>query len=172
MILNERYKNDYEAISRGRQSEIGCGYGCSDPDWNHAFNYLHPDWHPYYQGRDVHTLQSVTKSISATLIGIAIQRKEIPGVDALLWPLLQDYDLSAVEAPLGRASLEDLLTMRTGIEWHETDRPMGDTNTTILLERSEDWVRFTLEQPMDAEPGQKWAYNSGGSQLISAYQRR
>jgi CubicO group peptidase (beta-lactamase class C family) len=35
------------------------------------------------------------------------------------------------------------------------------------LERSHDWIRFTLAQPMDAEPGTKWAYNSGGSQLMS-----
>ena len=46
------------------------------------------------------------------------------------------------------ATLDDLLTMRTGIEWHETDRPMNDSNTTIRLERAHDWVRFTLDQPM------------------------
>ena len=27
--------------------------------------------------------------------------------------------------------------------------------------------RFTLRQPMDADPGTKWVYNSGGSQLMS-----
>ena len=43
----------------------------------HEFNYLHPDWHPYYRGRDVHTLQSVTKSIAATVVGIALGRGEI-----------------------------------------------------------------------------------------------
>ena len=58
--------------------------------------------------------------------------------------------------------------MRTGIEWHETDRPMDDSNTTIQLERSQDWVQFTLDQAMDAAPGAKWVYNSGGSQLMAA----
>ena len=38
-----------------------------------------------------------------------------------------------------------MLTMRTGIEWHEQDRPLNDTNTTIQLERSADWIQFTLE---------------------------
>jgi CubicO group peptidase (beta-lactamase class C family) len=57
--------------------------------------------------------------------------------------------------------------MRTGIEWHEQDRPLDDTNTTVQLEKSRDWIAFTLQQPMDAEPGTKWAYNSGGSALMA-----
>ncbi len=172
LVVNERYDQDYEQISRGERSQIGCGFGCADPSWDHQFNYLHPDWHPYYQGRDVHTLQSVTKSISSTLIGVAIHRGEISGVDAPLLPFLDDYDLTRLDARVGGATLEDLLTMRTGIEWHETDRPMNDTNTTIQLERSDDWVQYTLNQPSDGAPGVKWVYNSGGSQLMSAILRR
>lgn len=168
LVLNERYDNDYREISRGRRSQIGCGFGCVDPSWDHQFNYLHPDWHPYHQGRDVHTLQSVTKSVSATLLAVAIQRGQVGGVDQLLVPFLEGYDVSRIESGLRAATLEDLLTMRTGIEWHETDRPMNDSNTTIQLERSPDWVQFTLNQPMDSEPGEKWVYNSGGSQLMSA----
>jgi CubicO group peptidase (beta-lactamase class C family) len=57
--------------------------------------------------------------------------------------------------------------MRTGIEWHENDRPLDDSNTTFQIEHASDWVQFTLNQPMDADPGQKWVYNSGGSQLMS-----
>ena len=172
LVVDARYGHDYREISRGRRSAIGCGWGCAEPGWDHQFNYLHPDWHPYHQGRDVHTLQSVTKSVSATLLAVAIQRGEIPGVDAPLLPYLEGYDVSRVEAGLRDATLEDVLTMRTGIEWHETDRPMDDSNTTIQLERSADWVQFTLSQPMDAPPGEKWVYNSGGSQLLSAILRR
>lgn len=168
LVVDARYDHDYQAISRGTRSYIGCGYGCADPSWNHQYNYLHPDWHPYFQGRDVHTLQSVTKSVSATLIGIAIERGSIAGVDTRMLPYLAEYDLSAVDDDLHKATLQDLLTMRTGIEWHELDRPIDDTNTTGQLEKSADWVQFTLDQPMDARPGAKWVYNSGGSQLMAA----
>jgi len=172
LVVNERYDNDYREISRGRTSQIGCGFDCGDSSWDHQFNYLHPDWHPYFQGRDIHTLQSVTKSVSATLLAVAIRRGEINGVEEPLLPFLSGYDLSQVDSRLRGATLEDLLTMRTGIEWHESDRPIGDSNTTIQLERSLDWVQFTLRQPMDAAPGEKWVYNSGGSQLMSAILRR
>ena len=166
-IVDQRYARDYREISRGRSGPIGCGYGCSDASAMHEFNYFHPDWHPYYRGRDVHTLQSVTKSVSATVIGIALGRGEIPALDRPFLPFFQDRRVSNVDARLHRATLEDLLTMRTGIEWHETDRPLNETNTTLQLERSHDWIQFTLDQPMDAAPGTKWAYNSGGSQLMS-----
>jgi hypothetical protein len=173
LVLSERYTNDYTSISRGRTSPIGCGVdACTSAADVHEFNYLHPDWHPYPKGRDVHTLQSVTKSVTSALIGIAIARGEISGTDALLLPFFEDFDLSRVDARLRHATIDDLLTMRTGIEWHESDRPLDDTNTTLQLERSQDWIQFTLNQPMDADPGTKWVYNSGGSHLMSGVIRK
>ena len=74
LVVDKRYLRDYRAISRGQKGPLGCGEGCGDPAEMNEFNYLHPNWHPYYQGRDIHTLQSVTKSIAATVIGIAIAR--------------------------------------------------------------------------------------------------
>jgi len=168
LVSSERYDNDYRAISRGFTGALGCGEGsCRDETEVHQYNYYHPDHHPYYQGRDVHSLQSVTKSITSAVIGVAIGREEIRGTDALLLSFFPNYDLSRVDDRLRRATLDDLLTMRTGIEWHEQDRPLDETNTTLQLEHSDDWIQFTLNQPMDADPGERWVYNSGGSHLMS-----
>ena len=156
LVRSERYPRDYRAISAGTDTA------------SHQFNYQHPDWHPYHKGRDVHTLQSVTKSVTSALIGIALHRGEIAGVKVPLLSFLREYDHSRGDPRLQQATLEDLLTMRTGIEWHETDRPIDSTNTTIQLEASRDWMAFTLAQPMDAAPGVKWVYNSGGSALMAA----
>jgi len=167
-VYDQQYPRDYREISRGRAGTLGCGDGCTgNPGMTGDFNYYDAARHPYYQGRDVHTLQSVTKSIASTIIGIAIHRGEIAGVDRPLLSFFQDRDLSRVDPRLQNATLSDLLTMRSGIEWHEGDRPLDDTNTTVQLEKSEDWIAFTLAQPMDANPGTKWAYNSGGSHLMS-----
>ena len=155
LVRSERYPRDYKAISAGTDTT------------SHQFNYQHPDWHPWFHGRDIHTLQSVTKSVTSALIGIAVQRGEIAGVNVPLLSFFRDYDLSGIDPRLQQATLEDLLTMRTGIEWHETDRPIDSTNTTIQLEASHDWIRFTLGQPMDAAPRTKWVYNSGGSALMA-----
>jgi CubicO group peptidase (beta-lactamase class C family) len=171
LVFDKRYPRDYREISRGRTGPIGCGEGCSDPTWMHEFNYLHPRWHPFYESRDVHTLQSVTKSIAATVLGTAVHRGRISGLDLPLLTFFRERNLARVDPRLRRATLEDLLTMRSGIEWHESDRPLDETNTTVQLEKSKDWIQFTLDQPMDSDPGTKWSYNSGGSQLMSAVVR-
>jgi CubicO group peptidase (beta-lactamase class C family) len=167
LVTNHRYKNDYPEISKGRSSAIGCGWECEDAAWMHEYNYLHPDYHPYPRGKRVHSLQSVTKSVSSILIGIAIDLGDIPGVDVPLLPFFDAYDMTNVDPRLGNATLDQLLTMQSGIEWHEQDRPIDETNTTLQLERSQDWIQFTLNQPMEADPGTKWVYNSGGSHLMS-----
>ena len=176
LVFDGRYARDYREISRGRVSAIGCGEGCSDPAWMHEFNYFHPNWHPYYQDRDVHSLQSVTKSIAATAIGMALGRNELKSLDQRLpdfFPILNsrssilNNNRQPSDPRLARVTLRDVLTMRSGIEWHEQDRPLDDTNTTVQLEKSRDWIDFTLSQQMDADPGTKWAYNSGGSMLLS-----
>ena len=169
LVMDYAYDRDYVAISRGRQTAIGCGYDAC-PDEAAAtdpFNYLHPSTHPFFDGRAVHSLQSVTKSVAATVIGLALTNEVIDSLGTLLVEYVADYDLEGRDPRLDAVTLEDVLTMRTGIEWHEQDRPLDGTNTTIQLERSSDWVQFTLDQPMDANPGEKWVYNSGGSHLMS-----
>ena len=169
LVFDARFEHDYAAISAGRSGPLGCGTdACDSPGDVHDFNYFHPDRHPFYRGREVHTLQSVTKSVTSTLIGIAIRQGYIAGVDVPLFDLLTDYDVGAVDPRVRDATLEDLLTMRLGIEWHENDRPLDDTNTTLQLEKSAHWVEFTLRQPADADPGTRWVYNSGASHLMSA----
>lgn len=171
LVFNKRYERDYQSISRGRSGPIGCGEGCSDPAWMHEFNYFHPRWHPFYEGRDVHSLQSVTKSIAATVVGTALHQGRIKNVEVPFLAFFKDSNLARVDPRLRRATLADLLTMRSGIEWHEGDRPLDDTNTTVQLEKSKNWIQFTLDQPMDSDPGTKWSYNSGGSQLMSGVVR-
>ena len=168
-VFNTKYPQDYRAISRGVEGPLGCGWGCVDKARLHQFNYVHPDWHPYHQGRPVHSLQSVTKSIAGTAVGMALG-----GSKALDRPFLDffaDRDLGTIDPRLKKATVRDLLTMRSGIEWHEQDRPLDNTNTTYQLEYSQDWIGFTLSQPMDAEPGAKWVYNSGGSHLLAGIVR-
>jgi CubicO group peptidase (beta-lactamase class C family) len=168
VLVNERFQRDYREISRGKSTPIGCGIdACTDSSRLHHYNYLHPNWHPWWQGGDLHTLQSVTKSVAATLIGVAMQRGAIRSVQTPLLSFFSAYDVSKVDPRLRKATLADLLTMRSGIEWHEQDRPLDETNTTLQLEQSPDWIRFTLAQPMDSDPGAKWVYNSGGSMLMA-----
>ncbi|HEY2796752.1 MAG TPA: serine hydrolase [Thermoanaerobaculia bacterium] len=133
------------------------------------YNYYDPGWHPYYKGTRLHTMQSISKSVTSALIGIAIGRGEIPGVGAKVMPYFADFRIPA--DPLGfreRMTLADVLTMRTGIRWDEETAAYTDpANNCAAMEGSEDWVRYVLEQPMAAEPGKTFVYNSGATELLS-----
>jgi CubicO group peptidase (beta-lactamase class C family) len=168
LLLDEHFARDYRELSRGKSSPIGCGVDvCKDSSQINQYNYFYPTFHPYWQGTQAHTLQSVTKSVTATVIGVAMQRGDIKSVQTPLLSFFSKYNLSKVDPRLRKATLADLLTMRSGIEWHETDRPLDSTNTTLQLEESKDWIQFTLDQPMDSDPGTRWVYNSGGSALMA-----
>jgi len=131
------------------------------------YNYYDPAWHPYYKGTNLHTMQSVSKSVTSALIGIAIGRGEIPGAGVKVMPYFADFQIPA-DPRRDRMTLADVLTMRTGIRWDEETAAYTDpANNCAAMEGSEDWVRYVLEQPMAEQPGKTFLYNSGATELLS-----
>jgi CubicO group peptidase (beta-lactamase class C family) len=156
VVIDESYVHDYEAINAGRDQT-------DDP-----YNYYHTAWHPTYQGSDLHTLQSVTKSMTAIVIGIAIGRGELPSASVSVLDYVKGYEIDHLDERKRRITLEDLLTMRSGLEWDEWTYPVGDSrNSVTQLEESDDWIQFVLDLPMAHEPGEVFVYNSGAAQLLS-----
>jgi CubicO group peptidase (beta-lactamase class C family) len=113
-------------------------------------------------------MQSVTKSVTSSLIGIAIGRGEIAGVDVPVVDFLENYDVLHLDDWKRSMTLKDLLTMQAGIEWDEDTVPYTDpSNSCAGMEGSDDWIQFVAEQPMSHQPGTVFNYNSGASQLLS-----
>ena len=105
-------------------------------------------------------IKSVSKSIVSALVGIAIQRRLIPGVDApiVTWfPELKTDRDRAKQA----ITIEDLLTMRSGLE-STSNRNYGS------WVRSGNWVQHALRRPLLAPPGTAMQYSTGNSHLLSA----
>jgi len=154
MVADYHFEQDYEAVAAAYDTT------------NYQYNYDHPQWHPYYRNTDLHTLQSVTKSVTSVALGIAIDQGFIQGVEVPALSFFEEYDPDLSDPWRGDMLLEDLLTMRSGIEWSE-DTPYTDPNNScILMEASEEWVPFVLGYPMDSDPGTVWEYNSGASVLL------
>ncbi|MCK5652258.1 MAG: serine hydrolase, partial [Gemmatimonadetes bacterium] len=59
---------------------------------NHQYNYDHPEWHPYYRDTDLHSLQSVTKSVTYAALGIAMDDGLIGSVDVQGMSFFDAYD--------------------------------------------------------------------------------
>ena len=166
LIFHQDFGLDYKAISKGKKNANGCGYeACADSSDIHQFNYLYPDHHPYFNSREVHTLQSVTKSIVATVVGIAVDEKHIPNAQVIVEPFFEEYSMTdEMRTHLKNTTLEDLLTMRAGIEWHELGE---DDHSVVDMEAADDWISYVLAQSVEAKPGTTWEYSSGVSQLFS-----
>lgn len=168
VLLDQRWQWDYLAATRGRSMDIGWGAGGKRREMAVDYNYLDLTRHPFRDGSELHSLQSVTKSVMSLLVGIALQKGHLKDLEQPIEPMLKPFASGALDARFANARLVDLLTMRTGIEWHEWGVRPGQLNTTLALESSDDWLRFIMRQPMDAAPGTKWNYNSGSSHLLSA----
>ena len=115
-----------------------------------------------------HDERSVTKSVTALVLGVAIGRGWVKGVDELVLPFFPEYaDLRSPEKD--RITLRHLLTMSSGLEWHEFGVPYTSAaNSEIGMDIAPDPYRFALMQPMVAPPGEIWNYNSGSSELLGA----
>jgi CubicO group peptidase (beta-lactamase class C family) len=112
----------------------------------------------------LHNTFSVTKSITATLIGIALDHGYIESIAQPVLEFFPERTVANLDANKQAMTLEDLLTMQTGFNFISMPE---DTAWEIVL-TSDDWVQFTLDLPMQEEPGTFFAYCSPGSHLLSA----
>jgi CubicO group peptidase (beta-lactamase class C family) len=167
VVWDQRYSQDYVAAydSLARIASPLNAHHVTGP-----YNYFSPWWHPYYRGGaggDLHTLQSVTKTVTSVVIGTAVTRGEFPSLDT---PVLSFFDTTTVrniDARKRRITIRHLLTMTDGMEWLENLPYTDPRKTTVVMEGSYDWIKVALDAPMAAEPGQRWNYNSGASQLLA-----
>ena len=159
------YRHDYAAIYQ-KDAAQKSALNSSDPGG--PYNYFNPWWHPYYHATDLHTLQSVTKTVTSAIIGVALARHEFPDLDT---PVLHFFDTTAIDHLDGRKrrlTLRHLLTMTAGLAWNEDTVPYADpANDGSVMEASHDWVKYVLDKPMAAEPGKVFNYNGGATQLLA-----
>jgi CubicO group peptidase (beta-lactamase class C family) len=118
----------------------------------------------YFNGdtaTSLHDIRSATKSITATLMGIAIDRRFIHSVDdpiSLYLPNLP-RDKQAI-------TIRDLLNMRSGLDADDEDPSTpGDEDN---LDKSTDWLKTVYAVPMKRPPGQAYLYCSINAFLTGA----
>jgi CubicO group peptidase (beta-lactamase class C family) len=108
---------------------------------------------------DLFNNQSLTKSIEAVLVGIAIDKGYIKSVDtkiADILPVLKDDpDKRKLNITVG-----DIMNQASGL-WHEDLREM---HVYLGLD---DPSGYVLKQPLVSEPGETLRYNNAASHLLS-----
>ncbi|MCP3956242.1 MAG: serine hydrolase [bacterium] len=123
----------------------------------------------YFDGHgpdDLHTLQSVSKSVTSALVGIAIEQGAFRGVDEKVLDFFPGLErIENVDARKRAMRLEDLLTMRSGTDY---DEGYSGSPHSTLNSMSRGWTRFILSRPMVHRPGTHFQYDSGAVILTSA----
>ena len=109
---------------------------------------------------------SVAKSLVSTLVGAAIKDGYIKSIDDPLTDYIPELKGSGYEG----VSVEQLLTMTSGVKWNEDYADKNSDVALFNLTKSKDGVdpiiiyMKTLEN--EAEPGTRWQYNTGETNLI------
>ena len=154
VAFEQHYEWDYAAQHKGFSYP-------SPPPWD----YFNAEAYPFHGNSELHSLQSVSKSVMSALIGIAIERGELPGTDATLGELLPHREFA--DPAVKDVTLENVLTMTAGIDWEEDVSYFSLENDATASEALDDWVGYLLSKPMTVEQGTFFDYNSASSQALS-----
>jgi CubicO group peptidase (beta-lactamase class C family) len=113
-----------------------------------------------------HNLASVTKSITSALVGIALDRGYLRGLDEPVFNYFPQYAHLRTKDK-DRITVEHLLTMTSGLEWNELELWLGDMDHDLIrLFIVPDPVQFVLAKPLVDEPGTRWYYMGGGVNVL------
>jgi CubicO group peptidase (beta-lactamase class C family) len=121
-----------------------------------------------------HQPWSVTKTFIAATVGIAVAEGKVRSVQDRIESYIPELKGTAWEG----ARIVDVLQMRSGVFWDEDD-PVLARNTQV-----QQWVQAALDLvtngqlgqgrndflkalPKETEPGTKWRYNSGATQVLA-----
>jgi len=162
VIADHKYSVDYdEILSKSKNTKP-----ISSQVIPEQYNYDDTRWHPFYNGTNLHTLQSVTKSITSAAFGIAIDEGLIKDVNQPIYPYFKNFKYDMSDPRKSEITIEDLLTMRTGIDWFTDGGYDNDKHSTVVMENSDNWLQYILDRPMDKKPGTSYEYNDGSSVLL------
>jgi CubicO group peptidase (beta-lactamase class C family) len=123
---------------------------------------LNADFYPYRQDWP-HDIVSGTKSVTSTLVGIA-HREGLLDLDSPVLSFLPEAAANQEDPRKHELTVRHLLTMTSGLCEGSDD----NARQLEAMRRSASGADVLLQEPLRSEPGTRFAYCDGASQLLSA----
>jgi CubicO group peptidase (beta-lactamase class C family) len=115
---------------------------------------------------------SVAKSVTSTLLGIALQRGDIHSLDDTLGTYIPELRDSAY----GKVTVQQLLTMTSGVHWNEDYAdPNSDVAQMYLgacVDHQAHILAYLKKQPRQWQAGTHWNYNTAETDLLGILVQR
>ena len=106
-------------------------------------------------------VKSVSKSVMSALVGIAIDRGHVAGLDQPIADFYDDLFGQGAGTSKREITIGNLLSMQAGLE----TTSFYNYGAWVL---SDDWIGFALEQPLLSRPGTRMHYSTGNFHILSA----
>ncbi|MGJ8586786.1 MAG: serine hydrolase domain-containing protein [Yoonia sp.] len=106
-------------------------------------------------------IKSVSKTVVAALTGAALDRGELPSINATLGDVAPGLIPRGADPRVAGITVENLVTMQAGLERTSGQNYGGWVN-------SSNWVANALSRPFVAEPGARMLYSTGSIHILGA----
>ncbi|MEM1114694.1 MAG: serine hydrolase [Pseudomonadota bacterium] len=113
-----------------------------------------------------HTIQSITKSVTALLVGIAQDQGRIDSIDQPAYSFFDSYAETAWVSESYPITIRHMLKMSGAIDWNEQLPYSDPRNSNTEMNASDDWLRYVLDRKRAGQPGLVSEYSSGQSILL------
>jgi CubicO group peptidase (beta-lactamase class C family) len=123
----------------------------------------------YYNsfGRNhIHDIRSAGKSVTALLLGVAIQEGYIQNLNQKVYSLFSKEKYPLINEDFKKVKLIHLLNMVSGLDADSDDSTTPGNAGKWIGE--EEWVSYLLSIPLARKPNKKWIYADINAVLIGA----
>lgn len=120
----------------------------------------------YYNGFDktsTHNVMSVSKSFLSAITGLALDDGHVDSLEEKILDYFPEYIYPEIDTVKYDITIRHLLTMRMGLKGEAED----DYAEYWRLYNSDNWIKATIESPLEYQPGERMSYNTFQTHLFS-----
>ena len=124
-----------------------------------------------FTSKIAHHIDACTQSITSALVGIAIDKGYITGVNQTLLDFFPNRTVKHIDTKKKRLKLENLLTMTSGLKCSDPFLYLQSGMMNMILDpnlrMSADWTQYIVDLPMAESPGTRYRYCNFDPFLLS-----